>query len=326
MAKLPDELIEMARKMDLFTYLSRYEPQELVLVGGSEYCTREHDSLKISNGLWCWFSRDDGGASALDYLIRVKNIPFRKAVAIILAKELQETPSLIAENSEETEKKLILPERNLTDNRVRSYLKCRGIDGELIDCCIKKGYLYEATPYHNCVFVGFNQQGKPRYASLRAINGSNIKGEAKGSDKSFSFRIMHPSDTLHVFESAIDLLSYMTIIKITSGKWLRESMVSLGGVHARKRTDHSPKVQPALQSAIQSAKDLKRIILHLDNDIAGRQATVNIIAALHDYYEVIDEPPKCGKDMNDELIALITEEERRKTDAKQRRNDKSNSM
>ena len=326
MRRIPDELLEIARRMDLFTYLSLYEPQELVHVGGREYCTREHDSLKISNGLWCWHSRDDGGATALDYLIKVKNIPFRKAVAIILAKELQETPSFIVENTPETDRELLLPERNLTDNRVKSYLKSRGIDRELIDCCIKKGYLYESAPYHNCVFMGFDEQNKPRYASFRAINGSNIKGETKGSDKSFSFRIMHQSDTIHAFESAIDLLSYITIVKVTTGKWPRESMVSLGGVHARKRIDHSPKVQPALQSAIQSAKDLKRIVLHLDNDIAGRQATVNIIAALHDYYEVIDEPPRCGKDMNDELIALITEEERRKTDAKQGRNDKSNFM
>ena len=33
----------------------------LVHVGGSTYCTREHDSLKISNGKWNWFSRKIGG-------------------------------------------------------------------------------------------------------------------------------------------------------------------------------------------------------------------------------------------------------------------------
>nr|MBQ4458210.1 DUF3991 and TOPRIM domain-containing protein [Clostridia bacterium] len=326
MRRIPDELLELARRMDLFTYLSLYEPQELVHVGGREYCTREHDSLKISNGLWCWHSRDDGGATALDYLIKVKNIPFRKAVTIILAKELQDTPVFNAENTPGTDRKLVLPERNLTDNRVKSYLKSRGIDRELIDCCINKGYLYESAPYHNCVFVGFDEQGKPRYASFRATNGTKIKGEAKGSDKRYSFRIMHPSDTLHAFESAIDLLSYMTIVKKTTGKWPRESMVSLGGVYARKRKNTIPKVPICHQSAIQSDNNLKKIVLHLDNDTAGRQATESIIAALHDYYEVIDEPPKCGKDMNDELIALITEEERRKPYAKQGRNDTGNFM
>ena len=40
-------------------------------------------------------------------------------------------------------------------------------------------------------------------------------------------------------------------------------------------------------------------------------ATVNIIAALYDHFEVIDEPPKYGKDMNDELMEMISHEERR---------------
>ena len=311
MGRVPPELEMIAKRMDLFTYLSIYEPNELVYVGGNEYCTREHDSLKISNGLWCWHSRDDGGRSALDYLIKVKNIPFRKAVAIMLEKELQETPSFIAEKPTESDKRLILPEINVTYTRVKYYLKCRGIDEKLIGCCIDKGMLYESYPYHNCIFVGFDDQGKPKYAARRATNGSKIKGEVKGSDKRYSFRIMHPSDTLHVFESAIDLLSYMTIVKETSGKWPKESMVSLGGVYARKTRDAVPKVQPALQSAIQSASDLKKIVLHLDNDTAGRQATVNIVAALQDHFEVIDEPPKYGKDMNDELMELISHQERR---------------
>lgn len=70
------EMIDRAKKMDLLTYLQTYEPQELVHFGGNTYCTREHDSLKISNGKWCWFSRGIGGKTALDYLIKVKELPF----------------------------------------------------------------------------------------------------------------------------------------------------------------------------------------------------------------------------------------------------------
>lgn len=49
--------IDAARQIDLLSYLQAYEPGELVHVSGSTYCTREHDSLKISNGKWHWFSR-----------------------------------------------------------------------------------------------------------------------------------------------------------------------------------------------------------------------------------------------------------------------------
>ena len=68
------EDIAKAKEMDLLTYLRNYEPQELVHVSGNTYCTREHDSLRISNGKWCWFSQGIGGRSALDYLIKVKGI------------------------------------------------------------------------------------------------------------------------------------------------------------------------------------------------------------------------------------------------------------
>lgn len=61
------EDIAKAKEMDLLTYLRNYEPQELVHVSGNTYCTREHDSLRISNGKWCWFSQGIGGRSALDY-------------------------------------------------------------------------------------------------------------------------------------------------------------------------------------------------------------------------------------------------------------------
>ena len=43
---------ELAKQMDLFTYLKNYEPNELVQESRTQYCTREHDSLKISNGIW----------------------------------------------------------------------------------------------------------------------------------------------------------------------------------------------------------------------------------------------------------------------------------
>jgi len=67
------DLIQRAKQIDLLTYLQRNDPDELVHAGGGEYCTKAHDSLRISNGLWCWHSRDIGGKTALDYLMRCYN-------------------------------------------------------------------------------------------------------------------------------------------------------------------------------------------------------------------------------------------------------------
>ena len=72
------QAIFQAKQMDLLTYLQNYEPNELVHVSGNVYCTKTHDSLKISNSKWCWFSRGIGGKSALDYLIKVIGFSFIK--------------------------------------------------------------------------------------------------------------------------------------------------------------------------------------------------------------------------------------------------------
>ena len=87
MPRYSEQEIEKAREIDLLTYLMNHEPHELVRISGNTYCTREHDSLKISNGKWYWFSRGFGGKSALDYLTKVKGVPFRKAMEILLEQE-----------------------------------------------------------------------------------------------------------------------------------------------------------------------------------------------------------------------------------------------
>ena len=76
--------IDEIREMDLLTYLQNFEPTELVHVTGNTWSVRDHDSLKISNGKWMWWSRGFGGASALDYLVKVRGDPFIKAVEKIL--------------------------------------------------------------------------------------------------------------------------------------------------------------------------------------------------------------------------------------------------
>ena len=50
MPYISPEVILEAKQIDLLTYLKACEPSQLVRVSGNTYCTKEHDSLKISNG------------------------------------------------------------------------------------------------------------------------------------------------------------------------------------------------------------------------------------------------------------------------------------
>ena len=225
-----NEEIEKAREMDLLTYLRNYEPFELVKVHGNTYCTREHDSLKISNGKWMWWSKGIGGASALDYLIKVKGESFTDAVGKILGKEGNSPPIFSPKPKELSSKRLLLPDKNESTDTITEYLTKRGIDKEIIEDCIKEGILYESLPYHNCIFVGFDEAGVERFASFRGTGEEKLMGDAAGSDKKYSFRLNRPGSILHVFESPIDLLSYLTLRKKKNADSHEEPMLSLGGI------------------------------------------------------------------------------------------------
>ncbi len=308
MPYIPPEVVEKAREMDLLTYLKSYEPQELVHFGGNTYCTREHDSLKISNGKWCWFSRGIGGYSALDYLIKVKEMPFMQAVETIMGNVAVSPPTFTPEPSKPKEKVLLLPKPNRCATHAVEYLHGRGIDYDLIDFCISTGRLYESYPYHNVVFVGQDRRGKPRYANLRGI-GSDFIGDANGSDKHYSFGIPAAleSGTLNLFESAVDLLSYGTMQKLDGKDWRSENLLSLAGVYKPKARIEESSLPVALVQYLADYPHIRKVVLRLDNDPAGRIAATTIKTLLIKRCAVTVEiqPPPQGKDYNDCLCMRL---------------------
>ena len=291
-----DEIMA-ARQIDLLTYLQQYEPNELVKLDGGNYCTREHDSLKISNGKWHWFSRGIGGRTALDYLVKVKGMSFPDAVHQLTGGVFKNyTPP--KQPPTPKERNLLLPEVTEDCEEVKKYLQGRGIHPTIIDYCIANKLLFQTANYKNALFVGYDQSGKPRYGALRSTF-SAYKSEATGSDKRYSFSIAtNPTaDTVHVFESAIDLLSFATLQLYEGGDWKNASMLSLAGVFAPKRQGVVP---VALSRFLDENPNIKTLRLHLDNDEVGRAAAAGIMEGLTDY-TVIDEPPECGKDVNEQL-------------------------
>lgn len=294
----PDE-IRRARQMDLPTYLRTYEPDELVRLSEGNYCTKEHDSLKISNGKWHWFSRGFGGTTALDYLVKVRGISFPDAVETILGRAAIQPPVFSAP-APEPERHLLLPERNETADTVVRYLEGRGIDREIISAFLSRKLLYESTPHHSAVFLGYDERGQPRYAALRGTVG-NFKGEATGSDKHYSFRMADDpaAERVHLFESAIDAMSYATLLKKTGRDWWQFPLLSLAGVFKPKRENVVP---VALERFLAVHPKIDTLLLHLDNDDTGRGAAQGIIGGLGDRFHVWDRPPPGAKDVNDYLV------------------------
>ena len=205
MPYIPPEVVEQARQIDLLTYLQSCEPQELVRISGNNYTTRTHDSLKISNGKWMWWSQRIGGYNALDYLVKVKGCSFAEAVETLMGKAAV-MPSVAIKSKQKAEPKvLLLPDKSATTDKITEYLFGRGIDYTIIQYCIDKGLIFESLPYHNLVCVGFDEKNTPRYASFRATNDRRVLGDCSGSDKHYSFRIADSdSSTVHLFECAME--------------------------------------------------------------------------------------------------------------------------
>ena len=101
------------------------EPDNLQKLGNGTYCTKEHDSLKISNGLWHWFSRHIGGKNALDYLIKVRGFSFTQAVMMLGTSAPVVQKFTVKEREPKT---LELPKLHPDLQRVKMYMTGIGID------------------------------------------------------------------------------------------------------------------------------------------------------------------------------------------------------
>lgn len=323
MPYIAPETVQQVKQIDLLTYLRTHEPYELVHFSGNTYTTKTHDSLKISNGKWMWWSQGIGGRSALDYLIKVRNMSFMEAVEMIAEQaSIQPPVSLPAEKT--TAKNLLLPKANRSVTQVVSYLQKRGIDTEVIDFCLETGRIYESAYHHNAVFVGRDQEEKPRYAALRGI-GTDFIGDANGSDKNYSFSIPagKSCQEVHLFESAIDLLSYAALLKMDGQDWRENHLLSLAGVYQPAKEIEKSKVPAALIRFLKDYPEVQIVVLHLDTDRAGRMAAGAIRTVLPERYKTADRPPPQGKDYNDYLcIRLgieVTKREKSRSEREQER-------
>ena len=315
MPGVTEEQITAAKQMTAIEFLRRYRPGELVKAESrGEFQLREHDSFKINEAtsLWHWKSRDVGGKSALDYLIKVEGMKFVEAVQALC----EESPSYIPPPSQpEQPKEFLLPPAAENNRRVFAYLLKRGIDRKVIEACVRAGILYESADYHNAVFVGKDECGTARYAFLRGTytKGKPFKAEVSGSNKRFCFFLPPKGESkkLAVYEAAIETMAHLSLEK-TVDKY----RLSLGGISAPKEGEkaYSFKKPAALESFLARHPEIEEIELCTNNDYAGRWAAEHIEKAYQGKYRMVKNlPEKEGCDYAD-----LTKERYEKQAARQR--------
>lgn len=287
------EKIFIAKQMTAIEFLRRYRPEELVRCGAGEYELRSHDSFKIneSSSVWHWKSRDIGGKTALDYLIHVEKVPFLDAVQYLLN---QEAPTYIPTILKPERRPFVLPPSAPDVCKVASYLRERGISLDVISYCVSRGILYESIPYHNCVFVGLNAEGVPRYAALRStFDGPNVfKQDKAGSDKRYCFCIppIVCTNRVAIYEAASDAMAHMTL----EGNRANKFRLSMGGIYAPvdEREERPFKRPVALEEFLRRHPEVDELEICTDNDPAGRWAARHIAQAYADRCRIIENLPQ----------------------------------
>ena len=249
--------ISSANHVDLAAFL---------LSHGEKLSHRGNQYLWEKNQVWIhgheWYSHyESKGGHAVSFVMRYFGLSFQNAVEeltggsaisgvqqdMVIAKEM---------------KSFVLPQRSETTNRLLCYLtKERFIAREVVEYFIKAQTLYEDAKYHNCVFVGLDEDGVPRHCHIRSTTG-NYKRTESGSQAEYSFHHNGESEWLFVFEAPIDMLAFMTLHR---KDWDKHSYVALCSVSER-----------ALLHRLNVNPNLRKVVLCLDNDNAGISACERI--------------------------------------------------
>lgn len=290
------EQIQRADDTDLYVFL--FGRGEQFKRCGKEYRWLRHDSVMINKNEWYRFSQNKGG-HAIDFMKEFYGLSFAEAVKELLGEEgAGDTNRRTAKEDAGRQKVcpiplpgLELPERNESCEIARKYLiEQRKLSKQLVDQMIEKGDIYESKNYHNVVFVGRDKEQNPRYAAMRGTDENRYRGEAKGSEKAYGFGHIGTDEKLFVFESPIDLLSYITAV---SEEWEKHSYISLGGLSEK-----------AMKRMYTEYPHIHSIYLCLDNDEPGNKRCRQFVSLIPEELSVYRlEPVK--KDWNECLAAEV---------------------
>ena len=340
---LTEEQISKARSVDLLDYLQTYEPSNVRPSKGrtNEHYMVEHDSLKMSNGKWFRHSTQEGGYSALDFLIKVRGAHFVDAVLTLTGgnalsayktaennrnqqsakkpipqqqskshQQPHQSRQPPSQKQQQPQKPFVLPKPNRNNDRVLAYLRGRGIERDVIHRCIKAGILYESSK-HTCVFVGNDENSKARFAFERSM-ADDTKKDVSGSSKKYGFCL--PPKALQSEQPTNSGneqgKSVLAVFESPVDALAHASVHEIGQTGwDGHRLSLGGVSSAALNGFLERNPQITAIQLCLDNDRAGQDATKRIITELlsdkrYSQMKITVAPPPIGKDYADTMLAI----------------------
>ena len=213
-----EQQIEVANNKSLVAFLNSHGEQ--LKKFGAQHLWEKHQ-VWIRDNRW-YTHYDAAGGYAISFVMKYYAMDFQNAVAELLGGGIAVcSPPAI---KEQKSKELVIPKANTTMNRVYAYLMNeRFISREVISFFAHERTLYEDEQYHNCIFVGVDENGIPKHIHRRGTHGS-FKQTESGSRAEYSFHHDGESEWLFVFEAPIDMLAFITLHQ---KEWTRHSYVAL---------------------------------------------------------------------------------------------------
>lgn len=294
--KITTQQKEQARTTDIADFL-RSQGESVKREGQSYSWISDGEKVSIRGNVWYDQYTQEGG-DAIDFARRFFNCEsYPEAIEFLIGGNAATIIQRHAESKKE-QKPFSIPQANTDMRRVYAYLMLqRGIDREVIHAFTHDHLLYEEANYHNCVFVGYDENGAARHAHKRGTtSNSTFKCNESGSNPQYSFHWSGTSDRLYIFEAPIDMLSYITMHK---ERWQDHNYVALCSVAPH-----------AAMKMLELVPNIKKAILCLDNDTAGNAACERICGLLrrvHPNIEVYRQAP-IHKDFNEDLTTSPSSE------------------
>lgn len=240
---------------------------------GRYYTIKDHDSVRIDPDKNCFWRNSGVGQTTTGSVIDFANAFVHNDD---LHESLKELSALVGESqssavratavykkeSNHLGRKSLeenLPERAKNMHRAYAYLtQTRFIEPEIVQDFVDQKMLYQDTR-GNCVFVAYDQEEKPVFASFRGtLSERKFLGDVSGSNYKEGFYIHNGAEKLIVTESVIDAMSIMSILHGQGIDFKQYDYLPLNGADKHETLLTHLKDSPE-----------KQVLLALDHDLAG---------------------------------------------------------
>ena len=162
-----EQQIEAANNASLVAFL--YSHGENLKKFGSQHLWENHQVWMRDNR---WYTHYDAvGGYAISFVMKFYSLGFQDAISELLG--AGDAVCNAPADRDKVSKELVIPKANPTMNRVYAYLMNeRCISREVISFFAHERTLYEDEQYHNCIFVGMDEEGNPKHIHRRGTRGS----------------------------------------------------------------------------------------------------------------------------------------------------------